>query len=785
MTSKSVELPDEIYERLTHLSKIHNASLEDTLAKLIRDADESLTPIEPQLSPDSLIAEKVLHMMAEGVIVYDEAGNIIFANESSERILGLSADRMTSQTPLEPDWTLIREDGTPLAEVDYPAQTTLRTHESLSSVVLGISRAESSPVWISVDTQSVMLDDKQRIVIASFSDITRQKEIEASLLAEQARMRAILESIPGTIITLNEQFEVIDIYSQIAVEEGLNFKQFIHKPLEHFLSAALVQEAKTAVKAVYETGQQSYYRMQSDSGRWYDIRVSPVVQANKITAATITSIEITEQVKAEEALRESEAYIRAVLQSTPGSIITVDRDLNILSMYSAPGQVQGLNMDDYIGQNLLKIVPEDSIEITRERIKQVFETGENKSYEAMALSGLWYTVHVAPVKNTHNHEVSAVTLVSLNIHALKQAEDALRQSQANLVAILQSMPGAMYTIGRDGRILEVHSWMWKTQRRDPKDLHVEYFWELTPDDDAKHRLSEHIDNAFITRTLTISEMRGQDMRWYDVRSAPIINGDEVTGVIFIALDIHDRKMLEQKALDVALEKERVRVLSSFISDASHEFRTPLAAMNTSLYLLERDRDESKRANRMAQIQRQIFSLTALVNDLLTISRLDNNFQFKTYGVQLNDLLPQILASYTEHLEEKQIRLSFEVKTAYLEVVANGDELSLALKKIIDNALRFTPEGGDIIVRSYLEDEFAVIEVQDSGKGMSEEELERASERFYRSDYSHTTRGFGLGLPIAIRIIEAHCGHLILQSQPSKGTTVIVRVPRLGCLNSGD
>lgn len=785
MTSKSVELPDEIYERLTHLSKIHNDSLEDTLAKLIRDADESLTPIEPQLSPDSLIAEKVLHMMAEGVIVYDEAGNIIFANESSERIFGISADQLTSQTPLEPDWTLIREDGTPLAEVDYPAQTTLRTHESLSSVVLGISRAESSPVWISVDTQSVMLDDQQRIVIASFSDITRRKEIEANLLNEQARMRSILESIPGTIITLNEQFEVIDMYSQIAVEEGLDFHQFIGTSPSTFLSEAIVEGAKHAVNDVFKTGKQSYYRAQSDSGRWYDIRVSPVIQATKVTAATITSIEITEQVKAEEALRESEAYIRAVLQSTPGSIITIDRDLKVLSMYSAPGEGQGLDMQDYVGRNFLDIVPKDAVEITRERVKHVFKTGENKSYEAMAISGIWYTIHVAPIQPTENGEVSAVTMVSLDINALKQAEAALKQSQANLVAVLQSMPGAMYTVGRDGRILEVHSWMWKTQRRDPKELLVGYIWELTPDESAKRRTREHIDNAFSTRTLTISEMRGHDMRWYDVRSAPIINGDEVTAVIFIALDIHERKMLEQKALDVALEKERVRVLSSFISDASHEFRTPLAAMNTSLYLLERDKDESKRANRMAQIQRQIFSLTALVNDLLTISRLDNNFQFKTYGVQLNDLLPQILASYTERLEEKKIRLSFEVKTANLEVVANGDELSLALKKIIDNALRFTPEGGEIAVKTYLEDEFAVVEVQDSGKGMSEEELERASERFYRSDYSHTTRGFGLGLPIAIRIIEAHCGHLILQSQPSKGTTVIVRVPRLGCLNSGD
>ncbi|MEQ9033278.1 MAG: PAS domain S-box protein, partial [Aggregatilineales bacterium] len=780
MTTQNITVSEEIYEQLHTLALNKNTSIEAMLAELVSNESSSESTVVHRPIHHATIADQVMHIIAEGVIVHDAQGKVIFANESAVQILGITVDQMNGDDPLPTHWRTIQEDGTPIPIEAYPATITLRTGKSLSNQILGIWHQDESLIWVSVNTKPALLTGDQPVVLVSFSDIRQQKMIEAELLNEQARMRSVLESIPGTIITVNQQCTVIDMYSQIALNEGLSYGQFIGKTLDNFLTKEVAQAGNNAFAEVFAKGKQTYYRIKSDTGRWYDIRVSPVLKDGEINAATMTSIEITEQVNAEEALRDSEAFLRAVLHSTPGSIITVDRDLSILSFHSTPARTQGINTDRYLGKHLLITIPEDSKDQTRSHVEQVFKTGQATSFEAVAFSGLWYIIHIAPTKFNENGDVSAVTLVSLDITELKQAEEALKQSEANLVAILESMPGAVYTVDHNGRILQVHSWMWNTRRRDPKDFRAEFMTELTPDEHLKDRIQEHIDNAIFKRTLTNSEIRGQDMRWYDVRSGPIIRDGEVSAVIFIALDIHDRKLLEQKALDVKLEKERVRVLYNFISDASHEFRTPLAAMNTALYLLDRDKDESKRAQRIAQIQKQIFSLTTLVNDLLTISRLDSNPQFKTHTVNIDGLVRQILQSYQQRLEDHHLDLNVELPSSSLEVIGNNDELGTALKKIIDNALRFTPDEGKIVIRGYREDTYAVIEVQDSGKGMTEDELERAPERFYRSDYSHTTRGFGLGLPIAVRIIEAHCGHLILQSKQEQGTTVIIRLPVNGC-----
>ena len=781
MTSHSITISEEIYDHLSTLAQTNNTSIEELLAGVVSDAS-SETATAHQPTPQATIADQVMHIIAEGVIVHDATGKVIFANASAEQILGITIDQMNAEDTVPEFWRTIHEDGTPVSTEDYPAIITLRTGRSLTNQILGIYRQDETLIWVSVNTKPALLTGDHPVVLVSFSDISRQKAIESKLRDEQARMRAVLESIPGTIITVNQQLQVIDMYSLIALKEGLSYSQFIGGDLEQLLTGETALAAKNAFVTVFTQGQQTNYRIQSDSGRWYDIRVSPVLKDGEISAATMTSIEITEQVNAEEALRNSEAFLRAVLHSTPGSIITVDDDLNILSFYSTPARLQGINTDKVLGRHLLSTIPEDSKDQTRRHIEQAFKTGKPTSYEAVAFSGLWYIIHVAPIEFNKSGDVSAVTLVSLDITELKQAEDSLKQSKANLVAILESMPGAVYTVDHDGKILQVHTWMWNTRRRDPKDLLAEYIWELTPDEPSKLRIKEHIDNAFSRKALTISEMRGQDMRWYDVRSSPIIKDTKVDAVIFIALDINDRKLLEQKALDVQIEKERVRVLYNFISDASHEFRTPLAAMKTSLYLLERDHDKSKRSQRIAQIDKQISSLTILVTDLLMISRLDSNVNFTTHTVNVNDLVRQILHSYHQRLQDHHMDLKFDFQSPSLEIVGNNEELSTALKKIIDNALRFTPDHGNILIRGYLDETYVVIEVQDSGKGMTDDELEHAIERFYRADYSHTTRGFGLGLPIANRIIEAHCGHLTLQSQEGQGTTVIIRLPVNGCLD---
>jgi signal transduction histidine kinase len=104
------------------------------------------------------------------------------------------------------------------------------------------------------------------------------------------------------------------------------------------------------------------------------------------------------------------------------------------------------------------------------------------------------------------------------------------------------------------------------------------------------------------------------------------------------------------------------------------------------------------------------------------------------------------------------------------VLCDAEKLRLALKEVVDNAHRYTPEGGNIVIRLFRREEQAVVEIKDTGIGMSPEVQEQVFVRFYREDEARSTRGFGLGLSIAKRIMDLHYGQITVHSAPKLGTT---------------
>jgi signal transduction histidine kinase len=230
----------------------------------------------------------------------------------------------------------------------------------------------------------------------------------------------------------------------------------------------------------------------------------------------------------------------------------------------------------------------------------------------------------------------------------------------------------------------------------------------------------------------------------------------------------------EKAL--LLEKERMLILSDFITNASHEFRTPLSVMKTALYLLGRHSDNEKQQQHIQRIEHQISNLSALVEDLVTMARIDRSSHFHSSTVYINDILRQSIETFQAAITEVQHTLLLELDANLPSLIGDANELMLAFKKLLDNAIRFTPKQGHIRVRTSANPENICIEIQDSGIGMNEETREHAFERFHRADKAHSTRGFGLGLSIALAIVEKHGGSIEIESELDKGTLLRVMLP---------
>lgn len=258
----------------------------------------------------------------------------------------------------------------------------------------------------------------------------------------------------------------------------------------------------------------------------------------------------------------------------------------------------------------------------------------------------------------------------------------------------------------------------------------------------------------------------------EVTSTPIHFAGR-TAIQSLVTDITQRKRAEQQAFEVALERERSTFLTRFVDEVSHEFRTPLSLMQTSLYMLDRTEDPAKRQRSLAQIDQQVRGISRLVDLLADVTRLEGSAALVTQPVHLN----QLLGTIVQDLPAAKIEdVTLDLALALPPVRAEEYWLRRALYEILDNALRFTPAGGEVSVRTAQAGEWVVAAIQDTGPGIPPTVLPHIFDRFYRQDVAHTTPGFGLGLTIAQAIVQRHGGRIEVDSTLDVGSIFRILLP---------
>jgi PAS domain S-box-containing protein len=264
---------------------------------------------------------------------------------------------------------------------------------------------------------------------------------------------------------------------------------------------------------------------------------------------------------------------------------------------------------------------------------------------------------------------------------------------------------------------------------------------------------------------------------------------------------------QQHASDLAVEREKVSLLQSFLQDMSHDFRTPFTAQQNAIYLINRlieklneqltaiERYAGDRLPLQAQATLKACSelssqiahqgevlkssgrrAVKLVDQLLDVARAEQLGSFERAPCDLNALLARIVDTYQPLVAERALTLTFEPAQALPLVWVNADLLSRAVNNLLDNAMQYTPRGGKIVVRTAHDAQGVLIEVEDDGIGIAEEHLPHIFERFYRANRPQHGSGSGLGLSIVKRVIEAHGGTVSVRSQLNCGTTFTLRLP---------
>lgn len=218
--------------------------------------------------------------------------------------------------------------------------------------------------------------------------------------------------------------------------------------------------------------------------------------------------------------------------------------------------------------------------------------------------------------------------------------------------------------------------------------------------------------------------------------------------------------------------------TDFVANVSHEMKTPMAVMqNYGTLLQSKELSDEKRIEYAKAITEQTRRLSALVTNILKLNKLENQQIYpNTETYDLGEQLCECMLEFEAVWEEKEIEIETDI-TDGVYIDADKELLSLVWNNLLSNALKFTEKGGTVTLNLYADDDYAYIQVKDTGCGMTPETGQNIFKKFYQGDTSHATKGNGLGLALVKRVIDICKGEISVSSCLGEGSTFTVRLYR--------
>lgn len=260
-------------------------------------------------------------------------------------------------------------------------------------------------------------------------------------------------------------------------------------------------------------------------------------------------------------------------------------------------------------------------------------------------------------------------------------------------------------------------------------------------------------------------------------------GDMAKGDFSVRAQVKGKSEIAELAASFNIMSEKLEHLDAsrnkFVSDASHELKTPLASMKILVDALLSQPDASRELYEefLGDISHEIDRLNYVINDLLTLVRMDDSgAESRFVPIQLMDLIDRVYHMLQPLASKQGITLEYETE----DLTVNGDQTKLqqAFSNLIDNAIKYSPEDTVIKIKLYKKGKNAVVDITDQGIGISEADQAHIFDRFYRVDKARSrgSGGTGLGLSIVDNIIKQHGGTISVKSALGEGSTFTVELP---------
>ncbi|MEL6407434.1 MAG: HAMP domain-containing sensor histidine kinase [Chloroflexota bacterium] len=251
-----------------------------------------------------------------------------------------------------------------------------------------------------------------------------------------------------------------------------------------------------------------------------------------------------------------------------------------------------------------------------------------------------------------------------------------------------------------------------------------------------------------------------------------------TFIIFLS---YQRNRIERENNTLLRVEERSKTLEYLVNSISHDFKTPLTVISTSIHMIDKLSDDERVTTRTEKIMRQVTRLDSMVQSVLRLSKLEFDMSESLAPCHLGYLTQQAVQAMTAFSEIEQVTLTTDIDLTVSNIRAHPENILRIVTNLIDNAIRYTPAGGTVSIRVSEEAESLCLEVQDTGIGIAPENLAQIFEPFYRVDESRSTQtgGTGVGLSLVKRTVELYGASINVDSKVGEGSTFTVVFPHYG------
>ncbi|WP_034335805.1 PAS domain-containing sensor histidine kinase [Deinococcus misasensis] len=503
-----------------------------------------------------------------------------------------------------------------------------------------------------------------------------------------------------------------------------------------------------------------------------------IIQAAQV--AQSLTIGLHRQLLQEKAV-QVEKRLAQILDRTPDMIIT-RTGFTINTVNRACQDILGYTPEEMIGRPLTDFLHPEDLPRTSKMNDIILQGQMVRDYRNRYLHKNGSVVHLS--WNTSDEGGGNIISIARDITHQVRQEKLLRESEERFKTMADSAPVLVWMSDLSkGYYFFNQVWLDFTGRTHEQEYGNGWAEGVHPED-LQRCLEIYLGHFDQQKEFEMEyRLRRHDgvYRWLLDRGVPRYGIDgEFVGFTGACIDIHDRKLAESALSESEHRlRELMQVQKRFMADAAHELRTPLTAIQGNLDILMRydNIPEPDRKEILSDVQREAIRLGRLVHDMLTLARGDAGIEFQEEQVDLTEVIEEVCRETDRVQQTHQLVLHHLPE---VQLLGDRDRLKQLLLILLENALKYTPTGGQIEVSLKQPADYLEVRVQDNGPGIARQDLERVFERFYRADQSRhrgvDPGGTGLGLPIARWIVEGHGGHIWLESELGKGTTAVVQLP---------